>query len=392
MSAPRVYFHNCEEEDNFQSDIIPIAEGLRALGIPFYSRANYWREGTGANDYLFRATPEVRPEDCDIVIFPFNWFCWCRMGQPAPVRREFPEILSRRTRSYRTVMIDDLDGFETVSWEGAFRQFDFILRTKFVERAYQPPNLKPWAIGLSERVLKATAAAPPFAERPRKMFISYNASHPFVHNSRAMAVKILGPLLANSLPPYRPPFTDIEAAPADEYEALMWRQTNARHSQAYYERLGSVAACSAFCGEIVPPYPKDRPNTILLGGRKAQLKRLLYTMMAPFSSLHSRIISCDSFRFWETFAAGTLPFNVDLEKYGVALPVMPTNWEHYIGVDFESRSNLRETAQRLRDDPSCIPRIAAQGRSWALEHYSPAAQAGRLLRIAGFELPPLHPA
>jgi hypothetical protein len=388
VNAPRVYFHCCEEEDNFQSDIIPIAEGLRDLGIQFYSRANYWRQSEDPDDYLFRATPDVRPEDCDIVIFPFNWFCWCRLNQPAPVRREFPELLTRKSRSYRTVLIDDLDGYETVSWEGAFRQFDLILRTKFNERAFKPSNLRPWAIGLSKRMLLATARALPYKERKRAIFVSYNASHPYLHTSRTAALEKLHPRISSTLPAYRPPFTDIDAPPSTPYEALMWRQTNSRHSSTYYERLGSVAACSAFCGEIVPALPFHRPQVILLGGNKAKLLKLFYRTVSMFSGQHTRILSCDSFRFWETLAAGSVAFNVEFEKYGVLMPVMPRNWEHYIGVDFESSANLRETSQRLKDDPGCLERIASQGRAWALEHYSPVAQATRLLRMLGFDAPP----
>jgi hypothetical protein len=388
MNFPRVYFHCCEEEDNFQSDIIPVAEGLRELGIPYFARANYWRQSEKPDDYLFRATPDVRPEDCDIVVFPFNWFCWCKLNQPAPIRREFPELLTRKNRSYRTVMIDDLDGYETVSWDGAFRQFDLILRTKFNERAFQPSNLKPWAIGLSQRVLQATASALPFSERKRAIFVSYNASHPYLHTSRTAALEKLHPRIADILPSYRPPFTDIGTPPSTPNEALMWRQTNFRHSAAYYERLGSVAACSAFCGEIVPALPSVRPQVILLGGNKAKLLKLFYRTLSSLSGKHPRILSCDSFRFWETLAAGTVAFNVELEKYGALMPVMPRNWEHYIGVDFESSRNLRKVAQRLRDDPGCLERIASQGRAWALEHYSPVAQATRLLGMLGFDVPP----
>jgi hypothetical protein len=387
MSVPRIYFQNCEEEDNFQSDIIPVAEGLRSLGIPFYSRADYWKKSTEPGDFLFRATPDVRPEDCDLVVFPFNWFSWQKLEQPAPIRREFPAFLRRKGRSYRTVMIDDLDGFQTISWEPVFREFDLILRTKFCNLAQQPSNLRPWAIGLSDRMLKATAGALPFPERRRAVFVSYNASHPYMHTSRRAALDRLHPLIAAELPTYQPPFTDIGTPPPDPYDALMWRQTNYRHSASYFERLGSVAACSAFCGEIVPALPASGPQTYLVGGNKAKILGMYYRTLSLLSGRHKRIISCDSFRFWETFAAGTVGFNVLLENYGAEMPVMPKNWEHYIGVDFESGKNLRETADRIRDDPGCLERIGKQGRVWAIEHYSPAAQAIRLIKAMGFEAP-----
>jgi hypothetical protein len=381
MSSPKIYFFTCEEEDNFQSDIIPIAEGLRDLGIPYYSRVDYWRQSAEPGDFLFRATPDVRPEDCDIVVFPFNWFCWRRLDQPAAVRREFPSVLRRKGRSYRTVFIDDLDGYETVSWEREFREFDLILRTKFNSRTIQPGNARPWAIGLSKRMLKATSHALPFAERRKAVFVSYNASHPYIHTSRAAALKLLHPRIEGLLPSYRPAFTDIGAEPSDPYEAIMWRQTNARHSAAYYERLGSTVASSSFCGEIIPPLP-PRAQVYLHGGQKAKVLRLMYRTLSLFSGQHKRIISCDSFRFWEAFAAGAVNFNVDFEKYGVEVPVFPRNWEHYIGVDFDSRRSMREVVERITDDPGCLERIGAQGRAWAMEHYSPAAAATRLMAMA----------
>jgi hypothetical protein len=61
MSLPRVYFYCCPEPKNLQDDIIILAEGLRELGIPYYSSADYWRQSPDENDYLFRKTPTCGP-------------------------------------------------------------------------------------------------------------------------------------------------------------------------------------------------------------------------------------------------------------------------------------------------------------------------------------------
>ena len=71
-----------------------------------------------------------------------------------------------------------------------------------------------------------------------------------------------------------------------------------------------------------------------------------------------------------------LAFNIDLERYGVVLPVMPENWKHYIGVNME---NVDETIKRLRADEGCLERVAAAGREWAMENYSPKKAATRIL-------------
>jgi hypothetical protein len=381
LRTPRIYFYCCEDNEIFQDDIIPLAEGLEELGIPYFARANYWRRSTGEDDYLFRHTPHVRPEDCDVVVVPSTWFRWWRVGDPAVARRPFPDCIKKRGRNYLTVYVDFLDGNETVSWEPDFRHFDLILRAKLNSRIWHPSNLRASALGLSRRIINAGAAGLPFSQRRKAIFVSYNASHPFAHGSRTLAIKKLHPLLSEVLPVYQPPFADIKAPPADPLEQLMWIQTNGRHSSIYYERLKTTAACSAFCGDIIPPMPYSNPQMYIVGGKKAKLRRLFFDFLSLLDPRPNRIISCDSFRFWETLAAGSVAFNVDLEKYGVALPVMPENWKHYIGVDF---SKIGLVIERLREEPNILEQIARQGREWALQHYAPKPTALRFLATLGF--------
>jgi hypothetical protein len=117
-------------------------------------------------------------------------------------------------------------------------------------------------------------------------------------------------------------------------------------------------------------------------GNKAKLQKMFWKGLGQFDSRPERIISWDSFRFWETLAAGSVAFHVDLQKYGVALPVMPENWRHYIGVDFR---NLDRDVARMKDSPSMLEDIACAGREWALAHYSPRATAERFLDLVAKE-------
>ncbi len=95
------------------------------------------------------------------------------------------------------------------------------------------------------------------------------------------------------------------------------------------------------------------------------------------------IIQFDSWRFWESLAAGCLTFHFDFEKYGMTLPVMPENRVHYIGVDL---NNIDETIGFIEQNPDRLAEIAANGRKWALEHYSPRPTAQRFLdAVAGLE-------
>ena len=73
-----------------------------------------------------------------------------------------------------------------------------------------------------------------------------------------------------------------------------------------------------------------------------------------------------------------MAFNIDLERYGVVLPVMPENWKHYIGVNLE---NVDQTIERLRTDEGCLERIAGAGHEWAMRNYIPKKVATRLLEM-----------
>jgi hypothetical protein len=92
----------------------------------------------------------------------------------------------------------------------------------------------------------------------------------------------------------------------------------------------------------------------------------------------------DSWRFWESLAAGCVTFQVDFEKYGLLLPVMPENWRHYIGIDLD---NIQETVDRITDDPGILQTISTEGRRWVLEHYTPVPTTLRFFETVGTRLP-----
>jgi hypothetical protein len=380
MSLPKVYFYCCPEPDNLQDDIIVLAEGLRALGVPYYASEDYWLNSPTPGDYLFRRTPGVAPDDCDIVVLPYTWFHWVMLDRPVAGRRPFPEGLFKPGRRYRTVYMDTNDGLRTVSWEPAFRQFDVIFRTKLNGRMWNPPNLRPWVLGLSDRMLRMTADAPPFAERERTILVNFGASHNYPHTARIRANERLNPHLA-PLFSINATRDDLSVPPADPYDRLMWDQTNRRHSRAYYERLKHSQAVSCFCGALIPSMPWRDPNQLLLGGNKARLKKKFFELLGRLDRRPERIVQWDSWRFWEALAAGCLAFNLDLERYGARLPEMPVPGRHYIGVDLDRPAAALE---RLRDDPAGAAAIASAGREWALAHYAPPAMATRFLAELGF--------
>lgn len=380
MSGPRIYFYCCPEADNLQDDIIILAEGLRELGIPYYSSENYWRRSPEPDDYLFRKTPEVAPDDCDVVVLPYTWYNWIMLRPTRTLRRKTPEGLFHRGRRYRTVYMDTNDGLRTVSWEPSFRQFDLILRSKFQRRAWSPSNLRPWVLGISNRIMRMTEGAPAFGARRRTLLVNFGASHAYPHGVRIRAHERFDPRIGRVLE-LDPTRDDLTVAPEDPYDRLMWDQTNHRHCRSYYERLKASQAVSCFCGDLLPPMPWGDPGAMLFGGNRARLMRAFYGALGVVDPRPERVSGWDSFRFWEAMCAGCATFNLDLERYGALLPVMPQKGVHYFGVDL---SKPGEVIQQLADDPGRLESVAAAGRAWALAEYSPAATARRFLGEVGF--------
>ena len=373
-TRPRVYFYCHPDPGAYQDDVVILAEGLRELGCEVFGNCDYWRRSLDPADILVRNDPSVGPEDCDIVAVSYIWTRW--IGPDFRIEeRPLPPGLFAPGRRYRTVYLDYDDGYETASWRPEFRAFDLILRPKYNRRCFHPENHRPWALGVHVRMLDMCAGAPPWSARRRELLVNFGASHPYVHGTRAVA----GPpfvAAARSRFAINDRRDDLTREPADPYDALMWRQTQRRHSRAYYQRLVSAQAVVAFCGEFIPPAP-FHPR-YLVGGRKAMISRSLHRAAALLDRRPPRLIQWDSWRFWEGLAAGCLVFNFDLPLYGVELPVMPENFVHYVGVRTD---NIPEVLARLEADPGLPERIAARGRTWALEHYSPVALARRFLGL-----------
>ncbi len=376
MSSPQVYFFCRAEEANLQEDVIALAEGLNALGIPHYSNTNYWRPSTTPGDYLLRHDAAVTPDDCDIVVVSYTWPSWIDSATYRVSRRPLPAGLFKSGRRYRTVYMDSHDGYRTVSWEPEFRQFDLILRAKLNGRAWHPANMRPWVLGLNNRILDATAGATAFDRRAEQLLVNFGASHPYGHGTRDAAAASFEPKIAPLMSIDRTK-DDLSIEPVDPFDGLMWRQTGHRFSRSYYERLKHSQAVACFCGDLIPAAPFAGAERYLAGGGQARLRRQLFEMIDRFDPRPPRAIQWDSFRFWEALAAGCATFNIDLDYYGVTLPVMPLNGEHYFGIRLDS---VDATLDRIAADPGLLERVAASGREWALAHYSPEALARRLLQ------------
>jgi hypothetical protein len=133
---------------------------------------------------------------------------------------------------------------------------------------------------------------------------------------------------------------------------------------AHYERLVSSIGCLSYGGNFYENY---------------LLNEQFRTMQMKFPEVKGEgphVIRWDSWRLWESFAAGCATVMLDFEEYGFRMPVIPKNGVHYVGLKFD---RLAEAVEFMADDKERLAAIGEAGRAWALEHYSPKAVATRFI-------------
>ncbi len=211
--------------------------------------------------------------------------------------------------------------------------------------AVQHGRRLPLAFGLSKGLIAATRQQPAFAARRRGALRNFRAT--LSQSLRALLDLTYVPALSRNMPVDH----EIHAAPA------------------YVAALLNTQICLAYGGDLYAPiagnpwFAKNDPALAAAHGFK-ELK-------AP-----AMVMRWDSFRLWESFAAGCLTVHLDFEKYGFALPVKPVAWQHYAPIDLDDITGSVDALLAREKD---WPAIAAAGRAWALEHYAPVPTAIRVL-------------
>lgn len=360
--STQVYFFCCPDgipgskKTVYQHTIVCLAEGLKALGIPFYADRNFWRTSPNYNKYLFNFDPYVTPDDCSVVVLHNAWFTACN---------EMPLNLFHSQRRYTTVFFES-EADSKYGFQAEFRNFDFIFRTHYNCRFRYPANYRPWAFGLTNRILQSTKPSLAYSDRKPCMLVNFRLWHPIREYLEQNFLPLVHPIL-----PADKSVDLYQNAPKDDpYAYLAWLQTDRRHYPQYYQRLRESKACACFGGVLINPWPSNAfgPSTLH--------DRLLNKLLSFFDTRPRRLMNWESWRMWEAIASGCVAFHLDLDKYGATLPVMPTNWRHYVGVDLE---NLQAAADRLIHQPTVLETISVEGRKWALKYYSPIPTALRFL-------------
>jgi hypothetical protein len=203
----------------------------------------------------------------------------------------------------------------------------------------------PVAFGPSNGLIAATEKRPAFGARRRAALRNFRAT--LSQSLRALLDISYVPALARRLP------VDDRILATD----------------AYLDALLNTSVCLAYGGDLYSPimgnpwFARHTPETAAA--------HTFERLNAP-----AMVMRWDSFRLWESFAAGCLTVHLDFAKYGFALPVAPVAWTHYVPIDLD---NIAGSVAHMLDREKEWADIAEQGRAWAIAHYAPRPTATRVL-------------
>lgn len=345
------------DKAGYQHQTVVLAEGFKQLGVNFSGNINYWMQRPGdAASYLIQNDSQVNWQECDLVIVPTTFVDYNGIHL-------LPKNLFQKDRRYKLVVIDGSDGLVTPGYMHPFNMADVILKSHYCKKYNYPVNMVPWAFGLSNRIIQ-TIKPLPFDQRLSETLNSFRVAL----QARVLMAERVMPIIYNRYPANNEIDQIVENKAKEDIDKLYWEQTGRRHNPDFYRRLAIAKLCNAVGGNF-QKMTDNLNHPFMQFLRKAERK----LNVLPYD----RIFQFDSWRFWESLAAGCCTIQVDFEKFGLVMPVMPEAFKHYLPVAFKYNNKL----VRVLQDDAQIAAIAAEGRQWAIKYYSPLATTQRLMNV-----------
>jgi hypothetical protein len=320
-----VYFYFPEKtisEDIDQYTTMIIVSGLVELGVPCFSNV--------AHTGLIQKPVSEAKHHC--VVLDVTEANYTEVLVDAFAKFEAKGRLIHSRSDINPAMITPENVLSLMTHENRFMQF-------------KSPR-SPWAFGLSDKWVKRHANETPFCQRKPVL----------VRNFRPASAQGLRSALDLSLLPHLEKYFEIDRA---------------HDIQGYPARLANSVGCLAYCGEFLGDLIKNPYFENLAAYQPLAAHRTFFCDPV--------ITRWDSWRFWESLAAGCLTFQLNFETYGFELPEMPVPWTHYVPIDL---ADLKGSVEQLMDRKAEWEVIANAGRSWALDHYTTKPTARRFAKIA----------
>lgn len=329
----------------YEHGLVSLAEGFRSLGHEVAGNRNYWPVPGG---WLIPESLEP-PEAFDVVLISNESY----RGK-GTLPQEFIGL-----KGPKKVYVDEADGWKTDASSERDWPADLVLRAHFNDHFGYPERVRPWAFGLTNRMIEATEGGRAARDRAPTILCNFRVAHP-----------VRGRLTASMRDSFKDTWTwddrveALDTPPSDPVALRYWQLTGRRHNPAYYERLKNSQGCLAFGGNFAPGW--SRAPSSFCG-------RVHYKMIQTLQIATSTLTQFDSWRFWEALACGAITVHGPLAKWGARLPVMPEDGADYISFD------PTEPRQAFLDRwNSCL--AGPSPREWAIEHYAPRPSAERLIR------------
>lgn len=358
----------------YQHTSIVIAEGLKALKIPFCGNVDYWFDNN-SNSYLIQK--DSKKFEANIHIYSSHYLI------------DNPEALKSCDWSKINVLLDNEDGFDSPCMDPKYEKFDLILRChynkkfeSFTEKmewaqernASYLPQTKPWNFGLSNRIIE-------YVDKHRNVKIDNKVLCNFrmSHNIRKMGVEAFNPILAKKYNIYNNITESLDVNHTKDPLGY-WAQTGRRHNETYYKDINQSILTYAFGGKIFyDPIGENYKEKLKHKGRRliAKVQREL-NLSESVRNVYT-MTQYGGWRLFESFLSNTVPIQIDFEYWDLVWPINPIAGEHYLSV---KNFDFKKSAQKLMDlSPDQIQEISQKGREWVLKHYTPEVIAERFLKL-----------
>ena len=342
--------------DHYYHEIITLAEGFKELGHKILGNVSYWKV-FNSNSFLIEKSDE---EDFDVGVYDYRYV---KSFEHLLFRSGYPNFDRKKIH----VLVDRNDWISPI-WKKNhhYQIFDLILGCHTVKGFNYPKNYMPWAMGLSNRMIKEIDKC---SDQEIKNEIGHNFR--VWHNLRKFFIQEINQ--NESLFPVKEYLTTPPEQNDDSEIFYNYLRTTRRHNPIYYKIINSTLLFMGF-GGYVETYPKlFQPYGIMDKIRR----KPYYILSKKNKDKYSYVFQWDSFRMWELFYAKTCPIFLNFQKFKFQLPVEPTDEDHYMGINNFSWSAFNNKLKKYNEKN--IQEIGSNGKKWVFENYSPKPTALRLL-------------
>ena len=349
--------------DHYYHEMIALAEGFEELNHIVIGNCNYWWQPE-KNSFLINEA--IEDNSFDIAIYDYRYVT------------SFDHLLFRKgypnfDQSKKHILVDRNDWLQPIWWKNKhYDIFDFIFAGNLYSNINYAKNIRPWAIGLTKRIMNTIDKYYQNGSK-REELVGYNFR--VNHNMRGYVLdNLMGSL--KKLPAVDK-FTNGEVQ--GDVDKHYFKASTRRHNPEYYKLLCSVRSFMAFGGYYEHKPMRYLPYSILdkIARKPAFFKYKSHKKSNKDFSDEIFIFQQDNFRFWEVLYSGSIAINIDLEYWNFKLPVMPKQGLHYLGIKKLKGNDMERTLSKLSS--AKLEKIGNDGREWVTQHYSPKAQAQRIL-------------